>query len=125
MATSTVIQNVAQGIVATLSAGKNEAVAIELGGNARNLSVQVVRTAGTVQTGKIEVSNDGVNWSQAHDAQWVVSSGDGGNEELSGLGGAGAHTLHNILERARYYRLVVTNTTDGASDVVVATFFAA
>lgn len=106
----------------TLIAGKNEAAAAEAGGNARNLSIQIARTTGTTQTAAVQVSNDGATWVQAHSTRSVIASGDGGNVALTGLTTA---SLHNILERARFVRILVSNEANGASDEFTATLFIA
>lgn len=103
--------------VIVASAGKNEATAaIELRGYSA-VSVQVTRS-GTVQTATIEVSNDGTNWVTARARQFMISEGAGEHVELTTL----ASGLYTLLDVARFARLAVSDTADGADDVLTATF---
>jgi len=109
--------------IATVTAGKNESVTVEVPGSVQDVCAQVRRTNGSTQTGSLTGSNDGTNFvALTSKTQGAVSGGDGGGDTaLTGLTAA----LHQLRQRPRYLRLTVTNTTDGADDVLEAIFVGA
>ena len=109
--------------IATVTAGKNESVTVEVPGSVQDVCAQVRRTNGSTQTGSLTGSNDGMNFvALTSKTQGAVSGGDGGGDTtLTGLTAA----LHQLRQRPRYLRLTVTNTTDGADDVLEAIFVGA
>lgn len=109
--------------IAKVTAGKNESVTVEVPGSVQDVCAQVRRTNGSTQTGSLTGSNDGTNFvALTSKTQGAVSGGDGGGDiALTGLTAA----LHQLRQRPRYLRLTVTNTTDGADDVLEAIFVGA
>ena len=108
---------------AKVTAGKNESVTVEVPGSVQDVCAQVRRPTGSTQTGSLTGSNDGTNFvALTSKQQAVIATGDGGGDTgLTGLTAA----LHQLRQRPRYLRLTVTNTTDGADDVIEAIFVGA
>lgn len=73
-------------------------------GKLKDVCVQIKRTSGSTDTATVEVSNDKTNWVTA------TSRKDSGTGQgaLSGITDA----IDNVLENARWLRVVSSGTTD-------------
>lgn len=116
MATS-VVRDANHPEVVIASAGKNETTAAIETREYSKVSVQLSRS-GSTQTATIQQSNDGTNWVTAKATDFEISEGAGEHTSVTGLSSG----LYQLLRVSRFVRLVVSNATDGATDVLTATF---